>query len=1175
MKKISSLVIALVTSMCSLTVWAEREAPTMPEPCVPDSGQTYVLFNVESGLCISDYNKTGEVPLPIQVHIDGNDVRLSYTDNSSVYYLNYYSSNYSVSKTTTWDASGVIWRIIGEGSSYMIQNSRTSSTYYMGTNGNTTLYWNRNSNEQIHWYFFSKEAGERYVAELSLYNALNNNDEASQQYAARGWDYTYFENMYANRANYTATEIYDAAKSLENALSLSASYQAPWWNETPILFSTPNAVNNSSYSWNSSSREVYYSNPYNNVYSRTLSATVTVDESSTFFYGINYPYSLASDTIAVFVDGVQKRLLHGYQLYHNDLSTLLSYEQIRFFEILSPGTHTITWKVNLKATCSIRDVGVMTNKDLISIDLLRPGSLGTEVLYQVNDIKDVRRLKIKGKMNDDDWTKLKMMSRLQEIDLSEAEITEIPIRQFIIFNPDTTMQFLRKVMLPEGLTKINHAAFYGSILDELALPSTLETIAGNTFYKSHIRELYLPDNLLFQPYRNNYTYENWFGYMYFLEKVKLPKNMKEIPAELFECDYYLNDVVMPDSLQSIGESAFYQTSLDSLILPEGLKTIGSYAFYYVPTYPKRLPSTLTTIGEYAFNGCKIDSLIVPNSVTSIGNYAFSNCGLKYAELGAGCYSLASNVLSGNSETLKTLKLYSPTVAKINNSNGTSYHPLTDIKKLETLLVPHYLWTGYKLDEYWYNAKNIVAFDYGNMDYIPIQSAVELGHERFGGQPSITMFASPSSLSIYGDMGQEFQNVKCNVNYGTGNYGMILNECKNISVNGVNKIDYYMGAKLWYFVSLPFDMKVSQVAVSDGTQYAIRYYDGAGRAVNGKTGNWKNYAPTDTIFAGTGFIVQLNVADWITFTAADTERKYGTFTTDEFSRTLDVNPSETPSNKGWNLVGNPYQCYYNNHSMNFTAPITIWSPSNKTYTAYSLTDDDYAIRPNEAFFVQCPSEEYNTISFPLQGRQVTSVIENQNAVKAWAPEAKMRQVINLSVSNGEMEDMTRVVLNEEASMAYETACDASKFMSMDGSVPQIYTLDAEGTQYAINERPICEGVVALGFYAGQTGDYTITVTRCDAEQVFITDKLTGETTEITNNAYTFSAKAGTNDTRFTLTFVSNDPTAIATVEQSPKAIEHSIYDLQGRQIVNGQSANRKLPGIYVVRQGNKASKVIVR
>ena len=70
------------------------------------------------------------------------------------------------------------------------------------------------------------------------------------------------------------------------------------------------------------------------------------------------------------------------------------------------------------------------SKPQITVSLLEPGSLGTEVLYNTDHIKNVRRLKVKGAMNGDDWGRIKMMSTLLELDLSEAQFTEIPANQF-------------------------------------------------------------------------------------------------------------------------------------------------------------------------------------------------------------------------------------------------------------------------------------------------------------------------------------------------------------------------------------------------------------------------------------------------------------------------------------------------------------------------------------------------------------------------------------------------------------------------------------------------------------------------------------------------------------------------------------------------------------------------
>ena len=478
-----------------------------------------------------------------------------------------------------------------------------------------------------------------------------------------------------------------------------------------------------------------------------------------------------------------------------------------------------------------------------------------------------------------------------------------------------------------------------------------------------------------------------------------------------------------------------------------------------------------------------------------------------------------------------------------------------------------------LDSYWYNY-NVQGFSTAEINNWIISRPLTLNNSRFEGTPNITL-QGKGALKINGDAPMTISNFSSQWDIdGTGNTAwktQILSNCDNITIEGDCKVGFGMNAKKWYFLSLPFDTRISDITVSGNAQFAIRYYDGTARAENGMGGSWKNFEATDVIPAGKGFIVQANAWTWMFFKSVENGTKQNIVGNTEFVTSLAANNSDIPANKGWNLVGNPWNCYYNIHKVNFTAPITIWNGS--TYVAYSIIDDDYAIRPNEAFFVQCPNEEYNTIGFPIQGRQLTSVIESQNAARAMVPRKKTRQVVNLTVSNGEWEDQTRVVLNEQASTAYEVSCDASKFMSMDGSVPQIYTLDTEGTRYAINERPMGDGFMTLGFYAGAEGTYTITATRCDAKKVYVTDQLMGVTKEITDAPYSFSAEAGTDNTRFVLSFVSGETTGIQEIGKTALAGQTEVFSIDGKFL--GTDASRLGTGIYIVRQGKQVSKVVVR
>ena len=52
-------------------------------------------------------------------------------------------------------------------------------------------------------------------------------------------------------------------------------------------------------------------------------------------------------------------------------------------------------------------------------------------------------------------------------------------------------------------------------------------------------------------------------------------------------------------------------------------------------------------------------------------------------------------------------------------------------------------------------------------------------------------------------------------------------------------------------------------------------------------------------------------------------------------------------------------------MDFAAPITVWSISNRTYSAYSAADDEFVLMPSQAFFVQKP-ELVDAITFQPAG-----------------------------------------------------------------------------------------------------------------------------------------------------------------------------------------------------------------
>jgi hypothetical protein len=365
------------------------------------------------------------------------------------------------------------------------------------------------------------------------------------------------------------------------------------------------------------------------------------------------------------------------------------------------------------------------------------------------------------------------------------------------------------------------------------------------------------------------------------------------------------------------------------------------------------------------------------------------------------------------------------------------------------------------------------------------------------------------------------------------------------------------ANKWYFFTPIHDVTVADIQVSNGASYVFRYYDAQNRATNGASGSWKN-VDTEKLQAGQGYIFHCNTACTITF-PVDAEGQLQLFNTQDVTRTLAVNEATTTANRSWNYVGNPYPCYYDIYYMDFTAPITVWNGS--TYQAYSIADDEFVLRPMQSFFVQKP-DAVDNIVFHKEGRQLTTSIAHGASARMLAPAHSNRHVFDLQLVGGEQLDQTRVVINDEAQMGYELERDAAKFMSFDTSVPQLFTLDGEGNNYAINERPLSNGQVKLAYYAGQEGFYTIKQVRADGE-VCLYDGEQGKTINLTEEDYTFYAEAtaGINNTRFVLTFKVNSG-EVTGIEQRLDTVEYGpVYDLQGRKTTATQK------GVYV-KDGRK-------
>ena len=110
-------------------------------------------------------------------------------------------------------------------------------------------------------------------------------------------------------------------------------------------------------------------------------------------------------------------------------------------------------------------------------------------------------------------------------------------------------------------------------------------------------------------------------------------NITALPIQAFYKSTNVENLILPNTLITIGEEMFYQSDLRSVVIPTNVTTVGYSAFKRcssLTTVTFEKESQLKTIGgDYyygAFSDCTaLTSIEIPASVETIGNTAFKNC----------------------------------------------------------------------------------------------------------------------------------------------------------------------------------------------------------------------------------------------------------------------------------------------------------------------------------------------------------------------------------------------------------------------------------------------------------------------------------------------------------------------------------------------------------------------
>ena len=176
---------------------------------------------------------------------------------------------------------------------------------------------------------------------------------------------------------------------------------------------------------------------------------------------------------------------------------------------------------------------------------------------------------------------------------------------------------------------------YDKPTGDILLPSTV-TYNGNTYTVKRIGNyaFYTCNHLtgtLSIPNSVTTIGESAFYACQGFTSLTLGNNLTTIGEEAFSnCRRLTGSLNIPNSVVTISRGAFLACGFTgSLIIPNSVTSIGEAAFQHCNGFTGSLtiPNSVTTIEYGAFWGCSgfTGSLTIPNSVISIGNYAFENC----------------------------------------------------------------------------------------------------------------------------------------------------------------------------------------------------------------------------------------------------------------------------------------------------------------------------------------------------------------------------------------------------------------------------------------------------------------------------------------------------------------------------------------------------------------------
>ena len=225
--------------------------------------------------------------------------------------------------------------------------------------------------------------------------------------------------------------------------------------------------------------------------------------------------------------------------------------------------------------------------------------------------------------------------------------------------------------LPKSLRYIGDRAFQSTFIDEITFPDGLLGIGqyAYAFSLGDVKKLIIPDSVI-------YVGRAAFYRMYNLKAAVVGSGLTTIPEKMFAWCYEMKGLSLPDTIEVIGNLAFFGCSIKKGVIPPRVNKIGTNPFWGARTleclsdnflfednvlYSKDrreiilstskkkrfvVPDGIKFIGPFAFANAKAEEVTLPESVSNIGKKAFMFSNLKKFRFPQGIKSIDERAFFG-------------------------------------------------------------------------------------------------------------------------------------------------------------------------------------------------------------------------------------------------------------------------------------------------------------------------------------------------------------------------------------------------------------------------------------------------------------------------------------------------------------------------------------------------